>query len=425
MSETSNKLHTPGLYHRDYKNDTPSHDALNQGLRIAQAALPFIALYKPLGQPLSIILGSTRIVSSVQQLINAFADGDINAIGRTTLETAIASTALVCSITAQPLGMVLTTSHDMLKNIVQINDFLQKEEYSKAAGAGLQLTNNGLYLGSFFTGSLQWSIASTGMQLALESYNAWDKFKNGKDKIDYLEGAGHLLIACIRGKQMVAQVRELQNSKIVAQEKKAIPEKEAIVTEELHPAFIALHATIDRLEKEIKNKELQNLNKDKRLIVYAKARLMHLKAVKNCSDYWTANPSKRDIFIFKPDHVPGCCYYDGPNYLETVVEMYANEESLQMLKSFLNNARSAGYYDQVLQVTQPFLDVLNQIKQGINAPIPKSIAVEGKIPGSSYEVPMSIDEAKLLLKSPQSWLSKFVRRQEDIRRQKLHNSPCQ
>ncbi len=54
MSETSNKLHTPGLYHRDYKNDTPSHnalnqDALNQGLRIAQVALPFIALYKPLG----------------------------------------------------------------------------------------------------------------------------------------------------------------------------------------------------------------------------------------------------------------------------------------------------------------------------------------------------------------------------------------
>ncbi len=125
------------------------------------------------------------------------------------------------------------------------------------------------------------------------------------------------------------------------------------------------------------------------------------------------------ISFFEPDHIPGCCYYDGPNYLETVVEMYANEESLQMLKSFLNNARSAGYYDQVLQVTQPFFDVLNQIKQGINAPIPKSIAIEGKIPGSNYEAPMSIDEAKLLLKSPQSWLSKFVRRQEDIRETKV------
>ena len=142
------------VYHREYENDLPRKDeikneVLAQCSRITQVALPFLSLYKPISQPLSIVLGVTRALSSFSQMVAAISATDSTAIGKTMLDTAVATTALVCSILAHPLGMLITTAHDMLTNVTQLVQALQSGDYKKAAEIGLHLMNNALYLGCF------------------------------------------------------------------------------------------------------------------------------------------------------------------------------------------------------------------------------------------------------------------------------------
>ncbi|MDP1609259.1 MAG: hypothetical protein Q8L98_08120 [Chlamydiales bacterium] len=208
------KIHEPAIYHRDYENDFPKKDEVknkvfSQCLRVTQVALPFISLYKPLGQPLSVVLGSARVISSVAQMVDAISSKDSNAIRKTVIETAIATTALACSIFAHPLGMIVSTAHDMVTNVTELIQAVQNKDYKRAAEIGLHLTNNALYLGCFFAGSLEWSIASIGFQIFLGIYNSCDELKKG----NYFEGCGHMLMAGIHGKQMHDQIQLLQFQK--------------------------------------------------------------------------------------------------------------------------------------------------------------------------------------------------------------------
>ena len=139
-------------------------------------------------------------------MIEAFKSKNSTAIARSTVEVAVACTALACSIFAHPLGMLVTTTHDMILNVNQLTHALKNKDYQKAAEIGLQLINNALYLGCFFAGSLEWSIASIGSQIFIGLYNSSSEFKKG----NYLEGCGQLLMAGIRGKQMHDQIQILQ-----------------------------------------------------------------------------------------------------------------------------------------------------------------------------------------------------------------------
>ena len=207
------EISTPVVYHREYENDLPKkgevvNPFLSQCLRVTQVALPFLSLYKPLGQPLSIVLGSTRVISSVAQMINAISSGDACAAGKrkSVLEVAIATTALALSIFVHPLGMLFTTTHDMIMNLFQLVQAMEDGDYAKAAEIGLHLVNNALYFGCFFAGSLEWSIASIGMQMFLGLYHSCDEFKKG----NYLEGFGHLLMVGVRGTQMQKMLADAQ-----------------------------------------------------------------------------------------------------------------------------------------------------------------------------------------------------------------------
>lgn len=202
------------VFHREYANDLPQKSEvknyfLGQCLRVTQVALPFFSLYRPFGKPLSILLGITRLFSTFAQLVAAISLHNHNAMGKSVLETAIAATALACSILAHPLGMLVTTAHDMTANVTQMIQAFQDKDYKKAAEMGLHLINNAMYLGCFFAGSLEFSIASIGMQIFLGLYSSCDEFRKG----NYLEGCGHFVMSGIRGKQMHDQVQILQFQK--------------------------------------------------------------------------------------------------------------------------------------------------------------------------------------------------------------------
>ncbi len=212
-------------YHRN-SDRAPSHPrfleteearrSFSQCLSVAQAVLPFIRLYKPLGQPLSIALGSTRVICSTFRFINEIKTrdyetegkpGNYETEGKYALDMAVSIAALACSIFAHPLGMLAITSLDMRANVMQLNSAIQKKDYKNAAESGLHLTNNVLYLGCIFAGSLEWSIALLGAQTFLGLYHSCDEFKKG----NYLEGCGHMAMAGIRGKQLYDQARTLQS----------------------------------------------------------------------------------------------------------------------------------------------------------------------------------------------------------------------
>ena len=68
----------PTYSHREYKNDfggiDPTHQhktPTNLWLRTSQVALPFLSLYKPVGQTLTLALGITRTANSLFYLKTA------------------------------------------------------------------------------------------------------------------------------------------------------------------------------------------------------------------------------------------------------------------------------------------------------------------------------------------------------------------
>jgi len=211
------KFPTPYIFYRDYANDFPKQATVNrtildQSLRVAQVALPFITLYKPLSQPLAVGLGATRAILSIAQMVDAMDAGDISRTAKRAFEVAIASTALACSILVHPLGMLVTTAHDMILNITQLAKAISEQNYKAAGEIGLHLTNSALYLGCICTGSLELSLSLIGMQAFSGLYSACKEFRDG----NYLEGCGHALMAWIRGNQAYdyVQILKLQNESL-------------------------------------------------------------------------------------------------------------------------------------------------------------------------------------------------------------------
>ncbi|MBY0529615.1 MAG: hypothetical protein K2P51_05430 [Rhabdochlamydiaceae bacterium] len=206
MSELS--ISKPSYYHREYKNDIkePKEKAsswLNQSQRVAKAALPFVSLYQPLSRPLSLALGSLRTYSSITELMSEISKGNVKEVPYHLLQTTISVLSLAGTLFAHPLGMMLTTGHDLVVELISLHAHLQAKDYTKALESCANILNNSLYLALFLHGGLELTIASFAMQIVLGLYHSRTEFKNG----NYLEGTAHLLMAMIRGHQMANQAQ--------------------------------------------------------------------------------------------------------------------------------------------------------------------------------------------------------------------------
>ena len=64
----SNQIYTPPYYHRQYEHDLPENlkdsSSVETAKRAVHLAIPFLSLYKPLGQLISLSMGTTRIITS-------------------------------------------------------------------------------------------------------------------------------------------------------------------------------------------------------------------------------------------------------------------------------------------------------------------------------------------------------------------------
>lgn len=204
------KITEPDYFHREYKNDLPQAETenyyLKQGKRMTTVALPFLALYRPLGFPLSLTLGGLRSFSSISQLITDVQNGGIHAGSYAFLQVVFSIIALCGTVFAHPLGMLMTTVHDCALDCFSLGTHLFAGEFQSALGNSANLINNTLYLALFLHGSLEIAIASLAMQILIGLSQSAAEFRKG----NYLEAGGHLLMGGIRGHQLIGQVQILQ-----------------------------------------------------------------------------------------------------------------------------------------------------------------------------------------------------------------------
>ncbi len=189
----NNNLKLPDYFYRQF-----NHDLRN---RIVLTALPFLTLYKPLTKPISLASDSCRIFSNLSQI---FKSGQSNAaVSIELIKTTITVTAFICTLAQLPLGMLITTSHDIFITISEIKTHLSQNDKKAAYEKLAQLINSTAYLGLFFFSGLEILIFSLLLQILLTGYSAKEEFQ----KDHYIEATGHLLMAIIRTYQLQAKIQ--------------------------------------------------------------------------------------------------------------------------------------------------------------------------------------------------------------------------
>lgn len=254
----------PGYFHRNYSNDMKAPSSAKAWVdqtgverlqRVSAVALPFVALYKPLSFPLSLGMGGLRTVNSFANLMYAVEYGDRKIIFNQSIQTTVAVVSLAATVFAHPLGMLITTGQDLLIDLSKLARQVHEGDYKLAAETCLSILNNSLYLALFLHGGLEISIASLGTQILMGLYRAQGEFKAGR----YLEGAGHVAMAMIRGNQMSQQIKVLQFQRKMEQLAKKLKENPPIAGEQLAVKKMKMATAVPRADEQLFLKKFKEL----------------------------------------------------------------------------------------------------------------------------------------------------------------------
>jgi len=183
-------------FHRDFENDIPvekNPESESLAQRVLLASLPILSLYQPFGRTLAIGANSSRLFFAGQEL-----DLSLEKTGNLALSAA----AVAGGIFYSQVGMMITTSHDILLNLKEIASSDQK------IFNGFKLLNNAAYITLLFYGSLELQIISLATQILLSGTTSLIEYSRGR----YIEAGTNLFMTGIRAKQMQGYV-ELWNRK--------------------------------------------------------------------------------------------------------------------------------------------------------------------------------------------------------------------
>ncbi len=212
-------LHPP-YSHREYSNDIdPRHETpLDIFRRVTLVTLPFLSLYRPMSLPISLGMGAARVYTSGNQLISGIQGGDWKRILFDFVQTTIAVVALASAIFGHPIGMILTTSQDIIFELSNLVESLQKGDVVASLVSLIKILNNALYLALICRGGLELSIVSFSMQAITLVILSIDEFKKGH----ILEGCGNLLMGAVRVNQACSHFKLLQRQREIEKAVKKI-----------------------------------------------------------------------------------------------------------------------------------------------------------------------------------------------------------
>lgn len=207
-------IELPAYIYRNTDHDvapTP-HPSKKLALRVGMAALPFFTLYKPFTYPLSLAMGSVRLLTSSRELWTQQSTSRY-------IQVAASTAGLAGTLFAHPLGMLIATLHDVSLDFNRLIGALGQGSYRKAMTELLQTINDFLYLGLFLGGGAHLIAASLSVQFIVGINRSYLHYKKEGEN---LECISQLLMAFIRGHQAIRswQAISIDQDKKQAQEEK-------------------------------------------------------------------------------------------------------------------------------------------------------------------------------------------------------------
>ena len=195
------QVHLPSYININVKTDLPSSlpSYTKQVARVALAALPFFTLYKPFSYPLALGMGGMRLIAAGKDLW----DGKQGALP--CVHVAVATAALAGTLFGHPLGMLITSVHDLALDLRRLAESLQEGDYKHAMVELLQAINEALYITLFLGAGVEIVVASLSVQFLIGIHRSWDHFQKGEK----LEGVSYLLMSLIRGHQAIRQCQSI------------------------------------------------------------------------------------------------------------------------------------------------------------------------------------------------------------------------
>lgn len=169
------------LYIREYSHDLPN--PTNLASRVALAAIPLLTLHPSLCLPISLAMGSIRVINST-----------------TKVDKGLVILSLTSTLFRSTIGAVLTTIHD---TVLEVGALQSSQTKSEASVHLLKICNNLISLALRCRGGLELYLISSAFNIAVSLLSSVQEFK----KDHWIEGAAHLLMVGGR----LYQLNEKQN----------------------------------------------------------------------------------------------------------------------------------------------------------------------------------------------------------------------
>lgn len=223
----SKLINPPEYYHKDYKNDLPNSMVLKEKItktkninlckRIFLIALPFLSLNKSFGKIISLTTNSLRSFSCILDLKENFTNSksSIYETSKSLFNSAIAITAFSSTILFNPLGMVVTTGHDIF---IDASNALYSKTSRELIDNISHLANNIFYMGMLISGSLEAVVITFTAQVLFSLYKSIKEYKEGNN----LEAIANLAMSTIRVNQLLPQIKALKLERKIKEEIKNI-----------------------------------------------------------------------------------------------------------------------------------------------------------------------------------------------------------
>lgn len=103
------------FYHRDYSKDFSKKESLSK--RVCLVALPFLSLYRPIGQTLTVVLGSSRAITSFSQASKNFNKKEFLLSGKNLFICTLAILSVANTFFKHQVGLLITNASDVFQNL--------------------------------------------------------------------------------------------------------------------------------------------------------------------------------------------------------------------------------------------------------------------------------------------------------------------
>ncbi len=198
-------INEPPFYQRNCEQDLPSVEKESNIQRFANIALPYICLYNPAAKAISLGMGTLRCGSRVYETHTAWRGNKTWALPMA--QTAFALASLAITFFHFRLGLLATTSIDMVFSAAQIYSALQAGDKTKAFQHALQTLSSAAYLSIILTSTLEYILLSVLIQATAQFVQACLEYKKDR-KPEALAKLVLALIYAARAPGYMALIRQ-------------------------------------------------------------------------------------------------------------------------------------------------------------------------------------------------------------------------